>query len=81
VAVRKIPLLALYLALYKRARAARDDSSQIKMIKRDTSPLGLMMLNAHRPQKETLAAAREDGLLLFSLSLGWVLLELHKPVF
>jgi hypothetical protein len=53
------------------------------MIKRDTSPLGLMMLNAHRPQKETLlAAAGEDGLLLlFSLSLGWVLLELHKPVF
>jgi hypothetical protein len=28
----------------------RDDSAEIKMIKRDTSPLGLMMLNAHGPR-------------------------------
>jgi hypothetical protein len=40
------------------------------MIKRDTSPLGLMMLNAHRPQKETLLAC----LLLLLLERGWIII-------
>jgi hypothetical protein len=39
------------------------------MIKRDTSPLGLMMLNAHRPQKETLLAC-----LLLLLERGWIII-------
>jgi hypothetical protein len=38
------------------------------MIKRDTSPLGLMMLNAHRPQKETLLAC------LLLLERGWIII-------